>query len=134
MIFTAEEQQEHRAAFIRECRQKAWGAACHADFIGKQLDDLTAEYAKAKAEDNQFAADIHASETALDYHTVENRDKRKEMQARRTYLSKVMEAIGANMGQGQKVMQGMLQSVESNGALAKHAEGWGLEEKTEPEA
>jgi hypothetical protein len=31
VTFTEEQQQEHWAAFIRECRQKAWRAVCHVD-------------------------------------------------------------------------------------------------------
>jgi hypothetical protein len=36
--FTIGQQQNHRHAFIKECRQKASGAACHADWIAKQVD------------------------------------------------------------------------------------------------
>ena len=42
MTFTKPEQTKHRKAFIDECRQKAWGAACHADWIAKGLEGLTA--------------------------------------------------------------------------------------------
>jgi hypothetical protein len=45
MTFTAEQQQRHRAAFIDDCRQKAWGAACNANWVGAQLDKLIEDYA-----------------------------------------------------------------------------------------
>jgi hypothetical protein len=38
-------------AFIDECRQKAWGAACHADWISKGVDDIMAHYQKLQPED-----------------------------------------------------------------------------------
>ena len=124
MNFTDDQQNEHREAFIKECRQNAWGAACHADFISKQLDDLMKEYAKLKEEDDTAAADIKELENAVDYHTVENREKRKALQEKRNQLAKVMQALGQNMGQGQKVLENLLTSMESNSALAEHAEGW----------
>src|SRR5690242_2225379 len=128
MNFTDEQQEQHRAAFIEECRQKAWGAACHADFIAKSLDGLMTEYAKLKEEDDTLAADIKEAEQAVDYHTVENRDKRKGMQEKRNQLAKVLQALGNNMGQGQKVMEQLLQSVEGSLQLSKHAEGWSWKE------
>ena len=42
MTFEDFQQTEHRIIFIQECRQKAWGAACHAEWISKQMDDLMA--------------------------------------------------------------------------------------------
>jgi len=56
VTFTEEQQKEHRAAFIKECRLKAWSAACHADWINKQLDKIFAEYTKLKEEDAQFVS------------------------------------------------------------------------------
>jgi hypothetical protein len=54
MTFTAEQQQEHREAFIKDCRQRAWAAACRSEWIGKQLDKLVEDYAKLKAEDEKL--------------------------------------------------------------------------------
>jgi hypothetical protein len=123
MTFPESEQQKHRATFIDECRQKAWGAACHADFIGKQLDGIAAEYAKEKEVDDTI-------EASPDYHTVENREKRKTLAAG-------MKLLKENLVGGQSAMQNLLQNMESNLALAKHAEGWGwkemmMEQPTEP--
>jgi hypothetical protein len=42
--FTIEQQEDHRKSFIQECRQKAWGAACNAHWIGKELEKLAAGY------------------------------------------------------------------------------------------
>jgi hypothetical protein len=81
MTFTDDQQQEHRAAFINECRQKAWGAAAHADWISKGLDGLMAEYVKLKEEDNTVDADIKEAEAAIDSHTVDNRTKQRDARA-----------------------------------------------------
>jgi len=91
MTFTKLQQGKHRQAFIEDCRQKAWGAACHADWISKGLDELLAHYGKLTQEDGELEAKIKEAETALDYHTVENRNKRKAMQERRTTLGKQMQ-------------------------------------------
>jgi hypothetical protein len=51
MTFTAEQQQWHRAAFIDDCRQKACGATCNANWVGAQLDRLIESYGKLKKDD-----------------------------------------------------------------------------------
>jgi len=124
MTFTDQEQQEFREAFIKEARLKSWGAACNADHIAKQLDELVVEYGKLKSEDDQLAADIAEAERAVDYHTVDNRTARKEKQERRNTIAKLLEALAANMGQGQKALENLQASIESNMALAAHATGW----------
>ena len=93
MTFTKPEQEKHRKAFIDECRQKAWGAACHADWISKGVDDIMAHYQKLQAEDRALEEAIKAAEVAVDYHTVENRNKRKAMQERRNTLAQQMKLI-----------------------------------------
>ena len=50
MTFSEEQQQRARDLFIEQCRQKAWGAACNADWIGKRHDELLAQYEKLKKE------------------------------------------------------------------------------------
>src|SRR6267154_2169965 len=124
MPFTEEQQKEYRAEFIRECRQKAWGAACHAEWIAKQLDEMAAEHNKLRGDDAALLAEITGLATALDSHSKDNRDKRKELQARRTGLTEAMQMIAKNMAQGQQALQQLYASVESSLALAAHAEGW----------
>jgi hypothetical protein len=124
MTFTEKQQKEHRQAFIHECRQKAWGAACHADWVSKGLDAVMANYQKLQDDDRALAEEIKTLETAVDYHTVDNRNKRKELNERRNSLKGAMEVIGRNVRQGQQVLANLHQSIESNLALAKHAEGW----------
>ncbi len=124
MTFTDDEQKLHRDLFIEECRQKAWGAACNADWIGKQMDELMAQYQKLKDEDAALDAEIKALETALDGHTKDNRDKRKALQERRDNLARTMQVLGQNAAEGQKAMKNLYASVETNLALAKHAEEW----------
>ena len=105
MTFTKPEQEKHRKAFIDECRQKAWGAACHADWISKGVDDIMAHYQKLQAEDRALEEAIKAAEVAVDYHTVENRNKRKSMQERRNTLGGKMKFLSQNAQQGQQFLQ-----------------------------
>ena len=72
---------------------KSWGALCHAEWISKNLDDLLAPYQKFQAEDAGLADQIKEAETAIDYHTVENRNKRKGMQERRNKLAQDMKSL-----------------------------------------
>jgi len=124
MTFTEKQQKEHRAGFIAECRQKAWGAACHMDWVSKSIDQLLAHYKKLQDEDRTLEADSKELASALDAHTVENREKRKAIQGRRDQLAQQMQLTAQNAQQGQKAMQQLLQSVESSLELAKHAEAW----------
>jgi hypothetical protein len=136
MTFTKPEQKKHRAAFIEECRQKAWSAACHADWISKSLDELMAHYQKLKEEEQKLAADIKESENAFDYHTNDNRAKRKGMQERRNQINGIeLPAVAQNAQKATQAMQQLLQSTESNLLLAEHAEKWEwkeVEAKPEP--
>ena len=83
MTYTDNQQKEHRAALIEECRQKAWAAACYADRVGKSVDQLVADYKKLQEEDRTLEADIKELSSALDSHTVENRNNRKALIIRR---------------------------------------------------
>jgi hypothetical protein len=125
VTFTPEQQEKHRRAFIDECRQKAWSAACHTDFIAKSLDELLADYAKMKEADEKLAEEIKTLENALDSHSKDKRDKRKTLQERRTGLSKRMEFLLMSHQQGQQALASLNQNIETNLALAKHAETWG---------
>ena len=122
--FTEQQQKDHRDAFIDDCKQKAWGAACHADWIGKQLDKLVADYSKFKAEDDKLDEEIKTLETAVDSHTKDNRDKRKALQERRATLSQNMQLLGQTVQNGNKEANRLHSSIESNLDLAKHAETW----------
>lgn len=124
MTFTTEQQKKHRTAFVEDCHQKAWGASCNADFIAKHLDQLTADYTKLKADDDKLAEEIKTLETAVDEHTKDNRDKRKALQERRNGLSKRTQFVLMTHEQGQKTLAGLYQAIETNLALAKHAEAW----------
>jgi hypothetical protein len=55
---------------------------------------------------------------------VPNRDKRKTLQAGRNALSKKMEFLPATHQQSEKSLAGLYQAMETNLALAKHAETW----------
>ena len=86
MTFTELEQNNHRKIFIDECRQKAWSAACHAEWIYKQLDTLLADFTKLQEQDAKLEGEIKMLETAVDAHTKDNRDKRKALQERLLFL------------------------------------------------
>src|SRR6202453_5544144 len=92
-------------AFIDECRQKPGGAACHADWISKGVDDIMAHYQKLQAEDRALEEAIKAAEVAVDYHTVENRNKRKSMQERRNSLAQQMKRVSENAQRAQQSLQ-----------------------------
>jgi paraquat-inducible protein B len=124
VTFTEKQQKDHRTEFIRDCYQKAWGAACNADWIAGRLDKLLEEFEKLNAEDRRLEGEIKGLETGLDYHTVENRNQRKALQERRNVLAKQMEAQGNDMQQGQAALQNLYQNIETNLALAKHSETW----------
>jgi hypothetical protein len=112
--YTGKENDDCSEAFTKECKQKAWGAACHADYISTQLDGVMVEYTDR--------------EKAPDRHTVESRNKRKAIQKQRDALLRAMKAIGENVQQGNRAIAELHRSVESNLALAKHAEEWGWAE------
>jgi hypothetical protein len=132
--FSAAQQTKHRKAFIEECRQKAWGATCHADWISKNVDELLAHYNKLQDEDRTLEADIKELGLALDYHTVENRQKRKDKQERRNTLAKEMQLVAQNAQRGTQAMQQLVQSAESALQLAAHADTWEWKEvETQPE-
>ncbi len=116
-----------REAIIHDCRQKAWGALCHAEWIQKTSTTCSQLYQKFQAEDTGLAASITEAETAIDYHTVENR-KRKAMHERRNKLAQDMKALGENIGCGQQSLAQIHQSVETNLSLAAHAETWSWKE------
>jgi len=128
MTFTPIQQDKHRKAFIDECRQKAWGAACHAEWIGKQIDGLSSEYERLGAQQQAIADEIKTLKGAIDSHTKDNREKRKELQEKRDALMKGMAAISANLKRGHQAMQELYAAVESGMALAGHAEGWSWKE------
>lgn len=119
-----EGQDGFRASFIKESRQKAWGAACHAEWIAKQLDEVLTNFQKLQKEDGELEREIKALETAIDYHTVENRNKRKELQERRNIIAKSLQAFSKNVENGQKAIVELSRSIDTNLALAKHAEAY----------
>jgi chromosome segregation ATPase len=122
--FTDEQQTLHRDLFVEECRQKAWGAACHADWIAKQLDTLVADYTKLEVEQGRVDEEIKAT----DYKTPESRDKLKALQARRDALPARLTALKKNMQQVQQVLSGLYQNIEVNLQLATYAETWAWKE------
>lgn len=134
MTFTDKQQTAHRKQFIEDCRQKAWGARCHAEWISKNLDEVMAHYAKLQEEDRACETAIKEAENAVDYHTVENRNKRKAMQERRNTIAQQIKLFGENMQAGQQSIAQLHTSAETNLALASHAETWGwkdLQAKTD---
>jgi hypothetical protein len=131
--FNQKEQTEQRKAFVADCLNKAWGAACHADWMQKSLNELIAHYQKLQAEDKEVEAATNLNAASLDHHTVENRNKRAEMQKRRTNIANQMKLIAKNTQEGAAAMQRLLDSVDQNLLLADFAKDWSWVEKEEPE-
>jgi hypothetical protein len=65
MTFSNEQQQLARDLFIEECRPKAWGAACNADYVGNQHDKPMADYEKLQKEDAELEVEIKALDSAI---------------------------------------------------------------------
>jgi hypothetical protein len=129
MTFTAEQQKRHRDAFIDECHQKAWGAACNADWIGKQMDELMAQYEKLNDEDAAVDAEIKTLKAAPDFHTKDNRDKLKQLDSRLGTIRGIQKPrLSQRVKEAQKAIEGLYASVETNLALAKHAAEWAWRE------
>jgi hypothetical protein len=87
-----------------------------------------AEYTDREKEHRTLGDENKALEGAPDRHTVESRNKRKAIQKQRDALLRAMKAIGENVQQGNRAIAELHRSVESNLALAKHAEEWGWAE------
>jgi len=98
-------------------------AACHANWIGNQLDKLVEVYSKLKKDDETLEGEIKTLELAPDAHTKDNREKRT-LQERRNMIAKQMQSVGAASQQGQRALAELHQSIEANLQLATHAETW----------
>jgi hypothetical protein len=130
--FNQKEQTGHRKSFIDDCTRKAWGAACHAAWMEKSLNELIAHYQALQAEDKGLEAEAKANAEGFDGHTVENRHKRAEMQKKRTDIGNQMKLVAKNTQEGAVAMQRLLDSVDQNLLLADHAKDWSWIEKEEP--
>jgi chromosome segregation ATPase len=130
--FSDGEQIEHRESFIKDCMQKAWGAACHADWIQKSLDKLLAHYQSLKAQDRELDERMKTNADGVNGHTKENRNLRADLQKQRSGIDRQMRLIAQNVQQGATTMQKMLDSVDQNLLLADHAKGWSWIERAEP--
>ena len=122
--FTKAEQSKCREAFIRESREKAWGAACHADYIAQQSNLVAEEYQKVHEEDQDLERQIKDLENAVDSHTKDNRDQRKQLQERRNDHARRLQALAQQMNQAEQALRTLYGNVENNLALAKHADEW----------
>lgn len=131
--FNQKQQTEHRNAVMEDCERKAWAAACQADWISTKLTENIAEYQRLQAEDKALEKEIKENAEGFNSHTVENRNKRAELQKKRASIEKLMKAVAVNTQEGSKRMQLFLDSVDQNLALADHAKNWNWVEKDEPE-
>ena len=85
-----------------------------------------------QVEDKELEAAIKANAESPGYHTVENRDKRAEMQKKRTNIGNAMKLIAKNINEGTTVMQNQLNSVDQNLSLAEFARDWSWVEAEKP--
>lgn len=130
--FTTKEQTAYRKSFIEECTQKVWGAACHAGWLEKNLNENIGNYQKLQVEDKALEAAIKANLEGPGGHTVENRNKRIGLQKKRNDIAQTQKIIAQNTQMGAASMQKLLDSVEQNLLLAKHAKDWSWVEKAQP--
>jgi hypothetical protein len=122
--FTTDQQKEHREAFIKDCQQRIWAAARRAEWIFQQLDKLIEDHSKLKVEDEKLEGETKTLETAVDYHTVENRGKRKVLQARRNVIKGQMGKLDRDVQQSQQAANELYKNIEASLQLAAHAETW----------
>ena len=130
--FNDKQQASLRANFIDDCHGKAWGASCHASWMQKSLNELIAHYKKLQIDDHELEAKINSLEDALDYHTVENRQKRAELSKNPTNINNQMKLVAKNTQEGAVALQRLLDSVDQNLLLADYAKDWSWVEKEEP--
>lgn len=121
---TEEQKKEHREQFIKDCRQKAWGAACHAEWISKGLDSVVAAYKNLQDEDRAVGEGLRKASEALDNHTDEGQTERKALRNRWASIQTALETLAKKMQQGHDVLNGRYKNIEASLALAKHAEMW----------
>jgi hypothetical protein len=82
------------------------------------------DYDKLKKEDADLEAQISAIDTAPDYHTKDNREKRKQLEQRRNLIARQKDGLLAAARELQAGMSRLYGNVENNLAVAKHAETW----------
>jgi hypothetical protein len=128
MNFTDDQQQKHRDAYIEETRQKAWGAACHADWIAQGLDHAMVVYTDLKKRSDENLEEQKRLKDGLDSHTDENQAKRKQLRDEREAVEQKIAEITKNIQQGQLLLQQLYQSVETNLELAEHCKTWSWKE------
>jgi len=109
---------------MEECRQKAWSASCNADYISKHFDKMMGEYEKLKREDAEHDAEITALDAAPDYHSKDNREKRKALEGRRKIIERQLAYIKARADEAHAAIQQLYSTAETQLELAKHAEKW----------
>jgi hypothetical protein len=88
------------------------------------MDRMLADYKKLKEEDDTLNADIKELANALDYHTVDNKNKRKALQERRGQIGPQMEALLRSYQIRQNIMQELFNKSAMHLRLAERAETW----------
>jgi hypothetical protein len=83
---------------------KAWGAACHADWIAKGVDKVIADYTNLKIEDGKLADQIKELEIPTDSNTKDNRDARKQLQEHRKRETKYAMNLSCHLKQSNYVI------------------------------
>lgn len=121
-------------AFMRESRQKAWGAICNAEWIRALVESGNANYKGMEAAVEKLKGEIDASERAIDYHTVEQREKRKSLQMQVNELvNKAMPQLAENLTKLAQRNRNLLAQADENLALEAHAKDFAVKDAPENE-
>lgn len=122
--FTKEQQEKYRQQFIEECHMKAWSAACHAEWVVDQMDQVVKGYEKMEGELKKIDDEITDLTNAIDHHTKDNREKRKNLETHRQMILPALEHMKKRLQDGYKGTEGLYQGIEANLGVAEFAKKW----------
>lgn len=134
ITFTKLQNDTHRKSFIESCRQNAWNTACHADHLEGQIAERIVEYRNCSQKYADIKAEIDKLAAAIDAHTFDNRQKRKQLQAELNGAGSQMERLIKIAEEGRAAVAQMRAQAAQYDALAKHAESFNFGSPTPPQA
>ena len=125
---TNDEQGTIREEFIRKGKKQAWETFCQCAFMSTRLKSLQADIAKDQAMAAAMQGEVEKLETSADYHTVENREKRKQLAvARQSILDKISQRL-PSVEEKTALLRKGLEEVEALMQLADFAGTWDFEQ------
>lgn len=124
MQFTPEQNERYRAVFVEESYQKAWGAVCNAELIGKNMLEVVEKMKEVDDEKNKLIIERDEIRNGLEAHTPENRDKVNELGARITHLANQEGKLKKYFEGGNRAATELHQTALTNLGLAEFALTW----------